>query len=70
MELPFEVLVIIFSYVTPNDIIETSAVCKLFYHASRKNKLFVNTLRETRKLYKHDKWVFHYYENVCLSFAS
>ena len=58
MDLPLEVLGIIFSYLIPNDIMEASAVCKLFYHTSRKNKLFVKKLDNSRKLFTCDKWIF------------
>ena len=58
MDLLFEDLVIIFSYLTPNDIMEASAVCKLFYHVSRKNKLFVKKLDDSCKLFTCDKWIF------------
>ena len=69
MDLPFEVLVIIFSYLTPNDIIETSAVCKLFYHVSRKNKLFVKKLDDSKKLFKVNKLIFNSrYGDVFISF--
>ena len=71
MDLPLEVLVIIFSYLTPNDIMEASAVCKLFYHASRKNKLFVKKLDDSKKLFKVDKLVFNYrYGDIFLSFSN
>ena len=71
MDLPFEVLVIIFSYLTPNDIMEASAVCKLFYHVSRKNKLFVKKLDDSRKLFKVDKWIFNSrYGDVFISFSN
>ena len=70
MDLPFKVLVIIFSYLTPNDVIEASVVFKIFYYAFRKNKLFVKKLFDSRKLHKYSKWIFHYYENVCCSFAN
>ena len=69
MDLPFEVLVIIFSYLTPNDIMEASAVCKLFYHVSRKNKLFVKKLDDSKKLIKVNKLIFNSrYGDVFISF--
>ena len=72
MDLPFEVLAIIFSYLTPNDIMEASAVCKLFYHISRKIKLFVKKLHDSRKLYNrgNNKWIISYYSHVFVSFPN
>ena len=70
MDLPPEVLVIIFSYLTPNDVIEASAVCKLFYQLSRTNKLFVKKFSDSEKLYKNHKWIYCYYENVFFSFSN
>ena len=71
MDLSFEVLVIIFSYLTPNDIMEVSAVCKLFYHVSRKNKLFVKKLNDSRELFKCDKLIFDCrYNDVFISFSN
>ena len=71
MDLPFEVLIIIFSYLAPNDIMEVSAVCKLFYHVSRKNKLFVKKLNDSKKLFKGDKWIFVcHYSDVFISFSN
>ena len=58
MDLQFEVLVIIFSYLKPNDIMEVSVVCKLFYHVSRKIKLFVKKLNDSRELFNCDKLIF------------
>ena len=51
----FEVLVIIFSYLTPNNIIEVSAACKLFYCVSRENNFFINKLNDSLKLFKGDR---------------
>ena len=70
MDLLIEVWVIMFSYLTPNDIIEASAVCKVFYHVSRKNKLFVKKLHDSRKLYNDDRWIFSYYSDVFVSFSN
>ena len=70
MDLPPEVLVIIFSYLTPNDVIEASAVRKLFYRLSRTNKLFVKKFSDSEKLYKNHKWIYCYYENVFFSFSN
>ena len=70
MDLPTEVWVIIFPYLTPSDIIEVFAVCKVFYHVSTKNKLFVKKLHDSRKLYNDDKWIFSYYSDVFVSLAN
>ena len=71
MDFPLEVFVIIFSYLTPNDIMEASAACKLFYHASRKNKLFVKKLGDPRKLFTCDKWIFDSrFGDVFISFSN
>ena len=71
MDLQFEVLVIISSYLTPNDIMEISVVCKLFYHVSRKIKLFVKKLNDSRELFKGDKLIFDCrYNDVFISFSN
>ena len=71
MDLPLEVLVIIFSYLIPIDIMEASAVCKLFYHASRKNILFIKKLDDSRKLFTHDKCIFDSrFADVFISFSN
>ena len=46
MNLPIEVCIIIFSFLTPNDIIEVSPTCKQFYFTTRKNAFFPNKLRQ------------------------
>ena len=38
---------------------EVFTVCKLFYHVSRKNKLFVKKLDDSRKLFNVDKCIFN-----------
>ena len=38
---------------------EASFVCKLFYHASRKNKMFPKKLEDSCKLFACDKWIFN-----------
>ena len=70
MDFSFEVLVVIFSYLTPNDIMEVSAICKMFYYVSRKNKLFVKKLRDSRKLDNYDKHIYISYSDVSLSFSN
>ena len=50
---------------------EASAVCKLFYHNSRKNKFFIKRLDDSRKLFTCDKWIFHScYGDVFISFSN
>ena len=68
MDLPPEVLVITFSYLTPNDVTEAFAVCKLFCRLSRINKLFVKKFSDSEKLYKNYKWIYCYYENAFFFF--
>ena len=48
------------------------AVCKMFYNASRKNKLFVKKLHDSRKLYNGDnkKWIISYHSDVFVSFSN
>ena len=71
MDLPFEVLVIMFSYLTLNDTMEASAACKLFYHTSSKNKLFVKKLDDSRKLFTCNKLIFNsQYGDICVSFSN
>ena len=68
MNLPPEVLMLIFSYLRLNDFIESSCVCKIFYYLSRKNKLFVKKLSGSRKLFGDSRLVFDYYYHSCISF--
>ena len=49
MNIPPEVLVLIFSYLRVGDMIEVSADCKKFYFAIIKNKFFIGKLEESRK---------------------
>ena len=50
---------------------EASTVCKLFYHASRKNKLFIKKLDDSRKLFTCDKRIFDtLYGDVFISFSN
>ena len=70
MDLPIGVSVIIFSFLTPIDITEASAVYKVFFHVSRKNKLFVKKLHDSWKLYNDDRWIFSYYSDVFVSFSN
>ena len=71
MDLPFEVLVIIFFYLICNDIMEASVACKLFYHASRKNKLFGKKLDDSCKLFKCDKCIFNSrHGDIFISFSN
>ena len=69
MNLPPEVLMLIFSYLR-HDFIESSCVSKIFYYLSRKNKLFVKTLSGSRKLFGDSRLVFDYYYHSCISFFS
>ena len=55
MDLPVEVWAIIYSYLHPNDLIEISAACKLFYHLSRENELFIRKIEDVKKLFKDCK---------------
>ena len=59
MDLPVEVWAIMFSYFHPNDLIEISATCKLFYHLSRKNELFIRKMENVKKLFKDCKVCLH-----------
>ena len=55
----------------PNDIMEASAVCKFFYHTSRKNRLFVKKLEDSRKLFTCNKWIFDSHcADVFISFSN
>ena len=50
---------------------EASSVCKLFYHASRKNKMFPKKLEDSRKLFSCDKWIFNSrYGDIFISFSN
>ena len=51
MDVPPKVLVLIFLYLTLNEIIDASAAYELFYHISRQNKLFIKKLDDSSKLF-------------------
>ena len=70
MDLPFEVLTLILSYLRIKDLIEVSTVTKTYYLAVRKNKLFVQKLSDSRKLFNNQRLVFDYYYDTCLSFSN
>lgn len=66
MDLPPEVVVLVFSYLTLNDIIDASAACELFYNISRRNELFVRNLDDSLKLFT---WIGKYSFNYqCMKF--
>ena len=66
--LPPEVWLIILSYLPLNDLIEVSAVRKLFFGLSRKISFFNEKLLHSRLLFNNSHSVFECYENACLSF--
>ena len=70
MDLPTEVWTIVLSYLYLNDLIGMFATCKFFYYLSRKNKLLIKKMDESKRLF-NDKGEFfdHYYE-MCFSFSS
>ena len=59
---------IISSYLSLYDLIETSAVWKLFHGLSRKISFFNEKLLHSRLLFNNYCFVFDCYENACLSF--
>ena len=69
MDLPAEVLSIIFSYLLPNDLIEISATCKLFYHLSRENKLFIRKVEDDKILFKDFKDLPGCYYDLLVDFS-
>ena len=69
MSFPAEVWAIIFSYLHPNDLIEISATCKLFYHLSRKNKLFIRKMEDVKLLFKDCKDSPGCYYDLLVSFS-
>ena len=70
MDLPFEVLTLILSYLRIKDLIEVSTVTKTYYLAVRKNKLFVQKLSDSRKMLNSQRLVFDYFYDACLSFCN
>ena len=69
MVLSSEVWLIIFSFLPYNDLIEASAICKLFYKLLRKNSGYIEKLSHSRQLFNNSRIVFTCYEDVCLSFS-
>ena len=57
MDLPFEVSVIIFSYLKIKDLIDASSVSKTYYSAVRKNKLSQRKLFDSRQLFSNERLV-------------
>ena len=70
MNLPVEVLLIIFSFLHPNDLIEISAMCKLFYQLSRKNGLSFKTFTVSERLFHEKKWLCEDYYDRVLCFSN
>ena len=70
MDLPVEVLIIMFSHSTLSDTIEASAVCKTFYYVFGKNKLFVKKLCDSRRLHKDEKCIFSHCYDIFLYFCN
>ena len=57
------------SYLSYNDLIEASVVCKRFYHLSRKNSGFGKKLIDSRTLFSSVN-LYEQYKDACLSFAA
>ena len=66
--LPAEFWFIILFYLSPNDLIEASATCKLLFELSRKNSFFIEKLLHSRLLSNYSRVIFDCYENAFLSF--
>ena len=69
MDLPFEVIVIILSYLKIKDLIEVSSVCKTYYLAVRQNKFFRRKLLDSKTLFNNERFVFDYYYDSCVCFS-
>ena len=50
-----------------DDVIEVSAVCKTFYHETRKNKFFMKKISQVRKLYRNERIICEKYHDAILS---
>lgn len=70
MNLPPELLMLIFLYLRLNDLIETSCVCKTFYYLSRKNKFFVKKISDSRKFFGDSRIGFDIYYDSCICFSN
>ena len=68
MILPAEGWALILSYLSYNDLIETSAVCKCFYHLPRKNSGFVKKAIDSRAVFSSVN-PYGQYRDACLLFA-
>ena len=55
MDLPVEAWGMIFSLLPLDDVIEVSAVCKTFYHETRKNIFFMKKMSQVKKLYRNER---------------
>ena len=68
MILPLEVWALILPYLSYNDLIKASAVCKCFYDLTRKNSGFIKKLTNSRALFSGVN-LYEQYKDVCLPFA-
>ena len=70
MDLPVEAWGIIFSLLPLDDVIEVSAVCKTFYHETRKDKFFMKKMSQVRKSYRNERIICEKYYDADLCFSS
>ena len=68
MDFLVEVWVTTFFYLHPNDLIEISATCKVFYRLSRKNELFIRKMEDVKKLLKDCKDLSGCYYDLLVNF--
>ena len=68
MILPLEVWALILPYLSYNDLIKASAVCKCLYDLSRENSGFIKKLTDSRALFSGVN-LYEQYKDVCLPFA-
>ena len=66
--LPAEVWSIILSYLSPNDLIEASATCKMYFELSSKTSFFTEKLLHSRLLFNNSRVILDCYENASLTF--
>ena len=70
MDLPVEAWGMIFSLLPLDDVIEVSAVCKTFYHETRKNIFFMKKMSQVKKLYRNERIICEKYYDADLCFSS
>ena len=69
MHLPIEVCRYVFTYLTLNDLIEISCLCKDFHHLFADSRLYVKKLNQWKRISKDRSWLFCHFQQLCENFS-